>query len=358
MQSNKLKIILTGGGTGGSVTPLLAVKNAIEKKMQAEFLFVGTGGGVEENMALSVGLPFRSILSGKFRRYFSWQNFADIFKIKIAFFQSLKIIHKFKPDIIISAGSFVSVPLVWAAALSKTKILVHQQDVRSGFANKLMAPFAGVITVVFKKSLGDYSEKARLAANPIRADFFKKHEKGKARAYFGLKHNINTVLFLGGGTGAVALNDLATQMQCKNFQILLVGGKGKVEKSIARNGLIIKEFLNADELALAYASADLVVCRSGMGTLSEIAFLSKPSILIPMPSSHQEENAEEFVRDNAALVLTQINLTPVVLEEKISELLMDKYKLNEYGRCAHNVIPTDCGESIAEAMLSFCHSER
>ena len=353
MQNNKLKIILTGGGTGGSVAPLLAIKNAIDKKATAEFLFVGTQGGVEENMARSAGLPFCSILSGKLRRYFSWQNFVDILKIKIAFFQSLKIIRNFKPDIIISAGSFVSVPLIWAAVLGKTKILVHQQDVRPGLANKLMASFAGIITVVFKKSLGDYGKKARLAANPIRLDFFQKHDKNKARAYFGLKMNMDTVLFLGGGMGAVALNDLATQMQNKNFQILLVGGKGKVEKNVTRDGLIVKEFLNSDELVLAYAAADLVVCRAGMGTLSEIAFLSKPAILIPMPNSHQEENTEEFARNNAALVFAQMNLTPLILEEKISELLADKHRLSEYGRRAHNIIPTDGGESIAEAVLAM-----
>ncbi len=148
------KILLTGGGTGGSVVPLLAIVDEMKKQSDKEynFLWLGSKKGPEKEMVEAENIRFRIILSGKWRRYFSIKDFTDLFKIKLAFWQSILIIIKEKPSLVISAGSFISVPVVWAAWLWRVPALVHQQDVRPGLANRLMAPFATVITVAFEKS--------------------------------------------------------------------------------------------------------------------------------------------------------------------------------------------------------------
>ncbi|MBU4014724.1 glycosyltransferase, partial [Patescibacteria group bacterium] len=187
MQKNIKKILLTGGGTGGSVAPLLAISDVgcrMSDVGKFKFTWIGTRNGVEKQMVQKENIKFISIASGKFRRYFSIKNFIDLFKIIFAFFQSLAILIKEKPALVMSAGSFVSVPVVWAAWLLRVPVLIHQQDVRHGLANKLMAPFANVITVTFEKSLADYGKKAVWTGNPAQNTKTRKHENTKTR-----KHN-------------------------------------------------------------------------------------------------------------------------------------------------------------------------
>ncbi|MEK7067448.1 MAG: glycosyltransferase, partial [Patescibacteria group bacterium] len=161
----KKKILLTGGGTGGSVTPLLAV---VDELRDFEYLWIGTKYGPEKEMIQKEGIEFKAIAAGKFRRYWSLRNLFAPFLVIVGFWQSLFIILKFKPDWIISAGSFVSAPVFWAGWLLRKKMIVHQQDARAGLANQLMAPLAKVVTVTFAKSLSDYGEEARWIGNPTR----------------------------------------------------------------------------------------------------------------------------------------------------------------------------------------------
>ena len=191
MSDKKPKIILAGGGTLGSVSPLLAIAS----KYEAEYLFVGSHNGPEKKIIEDKGINFVVIKSGKLRRYFDWQNFADIIKIKWGFFQSLKIISKFKPDIILTAGSFVAVPVVWAAWLLRVPVVVHQQDIQVGLANKLMAPFAKKITVTFKEQVADFKHsKVIITGNPVRSMQIEETYKP-------------IVVITGGGLGARHLND-------------------------------------------------------------------------------------------------------------------------------------------------------
>ena len=157
----KNKIMLTGGGTGGSVSPLLAVVDELKKQGDYySFVWVGTKKGPEKFMVEREGIKFITIANGKLRRYFCLQNFIDPFKIIFGFFQSIKILNKERPKIVMSAGGFVSVPAVWAAGLLRIPVLIHQLDARPGLANKLMAPFASVVTTTFEKSVNDYGNKA------------------------------------------------------------------------------------------------------------------------------------------------------------------------------------------------------
>ncbi|MFA7702824.1 MAG: glycosyltransferase, partial [Patescibacteria group bacterium] len=202
-RKHKKLIMLSGGGTGGSATPLLALADYLQADY--DFIFVGTNFGPERYLVETTGIPFLSIVSGKWRRYFSLQNISDIFKIIFAFFQSLYLLKKYRPDLLMSAGGFVSVPLAFAAYCLRIPILIHQQDIRAGLANKLMAKVASRVTVTFQKSLTDYGPSALWVGNPIKeivvdnSSLWKKYNLDQAKPL---------LLILGGGTGSAFINSL------------------------------------------------------------------------------------------------------------------------------------------------------
>lgn len=323
MAENNKKILLTGGGTAGSVSPLLAFYN--ELKNDYDFLWIGTDHGPEREMVQNEGISFKAISSGKLRRYFSIQNFFDIFIIIFAFFESLFVIIKSKPDLVMSAGSFVSVPVVWAARILGKKIIIHQQDVRPGLANKLMAPFTDIITVTFEKSLNDYGKKAVVTGNPVRK-LEVKNEKLEIIRKWNLKADMPVLMVMGGGTGATAINNIVKDslFDLGNFcQIIHITGKNKNEYISRGKNYHSFEFLNREEMAEAYAVSDAIVSRSGMSSLTEIFSLEKIAILIPMPDSHQEDNAKVFELGKAALVLNEKDLTKEIFVSSVKKIITD-----------------------------------
>ncbi|MFH1255362.1 MAG: undecaprenyldiphospho-muramoylpentapeptide beta-N-acetylglucosaminyltransferase [bacterium] len=315
------KILLTGGGTGGSVSPLLATAEELKICGNFEFLWLGTKFGPEREMVERAGIKFMAISGGKLRRYFSFKNFFDIFKIKIAFWQALFIMLKSRPDLAMSAGSFVSVPAIWAAWILRVPILIHQQDVAAGLANKLMAPFAKAVTVVFESSLKDYGKKAVWIGNPVRRSL-------KTQS---INKDFPAVLILGGGTGSAAINKLVENSiseLAKFCRVAHITGKNKGGNTEVKSGNYERyEFLGVEKMAEIMNAADLVITRAGIGMLSELSYLGKPCVIIPMPNSHQEENAEFFKNKNAAIVLEQKNLTPENFAALIKDLLADKEAL-------------------------------
>ncbi|MEI6596891.1 MAG: undecaprenyldiphospho-muramoylpentapeptide beta-N-acetylglucosaminyltransferase [bacterium] len=330
-QLNKYKILLTGGGTGGSVAPLLAVYDELKKEQEKfEFLWLGTKFGPERVMVERAGIKFKAVSGGKLRRYFSFKNLVDIIKIKLGFFQAFFIMLKWRPSLVMSAGSFISVPIIWAAWILRVPILIHQQDIKAGLANKLMAPIASAITVAFEKSLVDY-KKAVWIGNPVRSK--KLEAKNKNDNYFGLNGNLPVVLVVGGGTGAMAINKLVENSLSELMKFCRVIHATGKDKSITNYELhppvdgtnyAKYEFLNADEMAGALSAADLVVTRAGLGFLSELSYLGKPSIIIPMPDSHQEVNAEFFRSKKAAIVISQKDLTAENFSHMVKDLLSDE----------------------------------
>jgi len=318
------RIILSGGGTGGSVSPLLAVKKELQENDDNwEFVWIGTKNGVEKEMIeAEEGIEFKAIAGGKLRRYFSWRNFIDPFKIAWGFMQSFCLLIWRRPGVVLSAGSFVSVPLVWASWILRVPVIIHQQDVRPGLANKLMAPFAQKITVTFKRSLKDYGKKAEWIGNPLKVDM----DKDTGEDYFQIKPDIPLILVVGGGTGAAAINDAVTnnlEEILKIGQVVHITGKNK-DGADNRSGYCSFEFVDHDLMLQALKRADVVISRSGLGFLTELSYLAKPSILIPMPDSHQEDNAREFQRKDAALVLDQKKLTGPELAKTIKKVITDK----------------------------------
>lgn len=325
----KHKIIFTGGGTGGSVTPLLAIYDEFlkdtEKLKDMDFVWIGTEKGIENKMVSDERIRYISIASGKLRRYFSWQNFVDIFIIIFAFFQALIILQKEKPNLVMSAGGFVCVPVIWAAWAMRIPTMIHQQDIRPGLANKLMSPFASIITVTFESSLTDYGKKAVWTGNPIRNKILNSINKDEARKYFNIKSDKPVIFVVGGGTGAIALNELVISSLDKLLpicEIVHIYGKGKGNE-IKNDNYHAYELLDTTGMSNAYTVSDLVVSRCGLGILTELSNLNKASILIPMPDSHQEDNAKIFAENKAAIVLNQKELTPEKLSQEILSLLVN-----------------------------------
>jgi UDP-N-acetylglucosamine--N-acetylmuramyl-(pentapeptide) pyrophosphoryl-undecaprenol N-acetylglucosamine transferase len=353
-----MKIILTGGGTMGSVSPLLAIAEKLkEKDGNNEFLWLGTKNGPEKQFIEEEKIPFKAIPSGKFRRYFSGWNFIDPFLIIAGFFSSLWIILKFKPKIIISAGGFVGVPVIWAGWILRAPSLIHQQDLRPGLANKLTARFAKIITVVFSESL-KYFKKGIVVGNPAREKILK-GDREKAKEVFKLNDDLPVLLILGGGTGALELNRIAllAAEELTNFcQVIHVtGGKldGEFEVLKRENENYHLVDLLVTGIEDVFAAADLVVSRAGMGTLTELSVLGKPTILIPMPESHQEENAWYFKRQNAVHVLLQKDLMPAEFVFAVREIINDNVELANLSRNIKGVMRGDAAKKIAEKIYSL-----
>ncbi|KKR21747.1 MAG: UDP-diphospho-muramoylpentapeptide beta-N- acetylglucosaminyltransferase [Parcubacteria group bacterium GW2011_GWE2_39_37] len=346
------KILLTGGGTGGSVTPLLAVAEELKNNSvpgEYNFLWIGSKKGVESEMVKKAGIQFRHIHNGKFRRYFDLKNLIDPLFILLGFFEALWLMIKWKPDLIMNAGSFVSVPVIWAGWLLRKPIITHQMDIRPGLANKLMSPFSDVVTVTFEKSLADYGAKARLVGNPIRKELMVPVKKIKNT--LGLKNNLPLVLIVGGGTGAEAINQVvekSVNQLAKFCQIIHITGKGKGLKNLRHNNYKTFEFLNADQIAEALIMADLVISRCGIGFLSELAYLAKPSLLIPMPGTHQEENAAIFKKAHAAIVIEQADLKEQLLVMVTKSILEDKALREELSKNIRKIMKSDAKKEIVK----------
>lgn len=353
-----MKILLTGGGTMGSVSPLLAITEEIKKQDKIEFLWIGTKNGPEKKVIENYKIPFKAIFSGKLRRYFSWQNFIDIFKIKIAFWQSFFILLKFKPDVILSAGSFVGVPVIWAGWLLRIPCLIHQLDIRPTLANRLSSPFAKKITTTFEKSLNNFPKKKTIwTGNPIRQELRIMNYEAKikeAKEFFSLEENLPVILIIGGGTGALELNKIIVQavsQLIKFCQIIhLTGGRVednlKIEKRYHQYEFLIKE------MKYAYIVADLVISRAGIGTLTELSYFKKPSILIPMPKTHQEENAIFFKDNKAVIVLDQNRLIEdknLIIKE-VKKILQDKKELQRLQENINKLNKKDAEKEIIKIL--------
>jgi len=356
------KIMLSGGGSGGPVAPLLVLAEELLKDNSGlEIIFVGTSYGPERKMISTFSehqkkIKFIPIISGKWRRYFSIYNFLDVFKIIMAFFQSLFILLLEKPNLVISAGGFVSVPLVWAAHFINIPILIHQQDVRPGLANRLMSKMARVITVTFEKSLLDYGAKAVLVGNPTKKIIINENNGAlqELREKYHLDKNQAFLFIFGGMTGALGINNLVFKSRdelIKQFQIIHLCGRGKFPHPESKNysdyQYQVFESLNNNDFLSLISIADLIVSRAGLGSLSDLSVLEKPAIIIPIPDSHQEDNAEMLTQTGAALVLSQKELTPEKFVLEIEKLFVDKARQERMRNNIKKIIKPGAGEKLA-----------
>jgi UDP-N-acetylmuramate--alanine ligase len=289
------RILMAGGGSLGPVAPLAAIK---EKFPEADYLCVTTRSGPELAFLKNRGIRTVSISAGKLRRYVSWKNITDILNFIIGFFQSLYIVANYRPDIILTAGGFVAVPVVIAGRLLGKKIFVHQQDLEMGLANKIMAPFATKITVTFEHQLRMFPPaKAIYTGNPVRE---LPASNPAARP---------NIVILGGGQGSRGLNAFVNEFLpslSTRFVIHHVLGKDNKDQTLSLPPEVYHSYQFVDkEIPQLLSEASIVITRGGLSTLTELAYLAKPVIIIPLPHSHQEGNAQFFALHKAAQMVPQ-----------------------------------------------------
>lgn len=350
-----MRVLLAGGGSGGSSAPVLAVAQELRRRRQCEFLYVGTASGPEREMVARIGIPFRTVETGKLRRYWSLQNFLDLFRLPLGLAQSLSIVGSFRPSVAFAAGGFAAVPPLLAACILRVPTVIHQQDVEPGLANRILAPFATTITVTFADSANHFPRPRTLVTgNPVRAEILEGSREEAARL-FGLRSDLPVVLATGGGTGALGLNHLiagAAPALVSACQIIHITGRGKgVDAPDLGGGYNQVEFL-AEGMGHVLAAADLVVSRAGLSTLTELAALGKPSVLVPMPRSHQNANAAVFSNAGAALLLQEDALDPSLLAEAILGLLGDEARLAAMAGAARRLMPALAEARIADQLIS------
>lgn len=355
-----MKLLLIGGGTLGSVTPLLAVgQDLLEQKAEHEVRFWGTLNGPEGAVVKKTGIEFTVLRSGKFRRYWSWKNLLAPFQTMLGFFQACRRLGQWHPDLIMVAGSFVSVPAVWAAWWRKIPVIVHQQDVSIGLANKLMFPAAKVITAVFDNASRDLPRRAIITGNPVRQEFLQAWPQSRVeeiKQRLGLNDEQPVLLVLGGSSGAAGLNKLVieTLPKLRGFcQVVHVTGKGKDLLVGQHENYVAVSFVdNAESMAELLATADLVISRAGMGIISELAALAKPAVLVPLPNTHQELNVQELVKRGAVVGIDQTNITLEQFVKNISNLLTNSAQLEVLQERIVNALRTISGNDYFEKIKS------
>lgn len=357
-----MRLLFVGGGSGGPVSPLLAVAdNITNTHPQAEIFFVGGKQGPEKLMTEQAGYQFFAITSGKLRRYMSFQNFIEPLFIITGFFESLFLLKKLRPDCVFGTGSFVQVPLMWAAFFFRIPVIIHQQDMYPSLSNQLCSLIAKRITVTFEDSLRDFSQSFGLlykknpdkvvwTGNPFRKNLMNV-DKEEALERFKLKKDFPTVLIFGGGTGSEAINKLVVTslpLLSKAAQIIHVTGAGKAQAA-PRENYHPYEFIS--DMGSAFAAADLVVCRAGLSTITELSWLKKVSIIIPMPKSHQEFNAWALGQRNAAIVAKQSQLDAEKFVALIRRVLVDGTLQENIRHNISKIIPKTATEKISTILI-------
>jgi len=355
-----MKVIFSGGGTLGPVTPLLAVYETIKEKYpEAEFAWIGTKNGPEKDLIKEYGIKFIPLTSGKWRRYFSVLNIFDIFKIFFGFWQSVFYIISEKPNILVSAGGFVSVPLHFAGALLGVKTWVHQQDYQVGLANRLMSKTATVVTVALEKNLSEFNKKKTIwLGNPVRLGLFNSN-KEEAKNFFNIKSDLPVVLAMGGGTGSLRVNQLIVESveQLRGIcEIIHLSGRERPQELVTKMSKIYDHYHHfqflTEEMAGAYALADVVVSRGGFGSIAEIAALQKPAIFIPKPG-HQYDNVRFIAEADAALFVDERVADGLFLSKTIKQLLQDDLRRKQLANRLVKLMPVADKDKILSIVETF-----
>lgn len=349
-----MRLLFVAGGTAGPLTPLLAVAEELRRVDQSiECQFVIDRGDAERILVESAGFPSTVLSSGKLRRYFSLRNVADVVITIGALFRALRLLRTQQPRLVVTAGSFNGVPLGIAAWLLRIPVIVHQQDVQPGLANRLAAPFASSITLTFPESVRYFPvRKTQLTGNPVRSAILRGSAED-ARLRFHLPADLPVVVVLGGSSGAAFINRLVIESKdaLRNVcTIVHITGADRSSEAESTERYITIPFLT-EGLGDLLAVADIVITRAGVGTLSELAALGKTAIIIPMPRTHQEANADAVARRRAAVVCPQSVLTDAEFVRIVTKLLAQEQQRRVLGQALHHLFPPDAARTLAQLLI-------
>lgn len=371
-----MKILFTGGGTGGHIFPIIAINREIRRiypQKDLEIFYIGPKDEFGLLLLSQEGIETKTILSGKIRRYFSLQSFLQnigdiLFKIPFGVIQSFYYLIKIKPHLVFSKGGSGSLPVTLSARILRIPVFLHESDVVPGLSNRVTTKWAEKIFISFPRTEYFDLKRAILVGNPLRKEVLG-GEKEKAKELFNLTLEKPIIMFLGGSQGAEKINDfvlLVLNRILLNFEIIHQCGVANFKEIAAEAQVVINKdlkqyyhpfpFLDEGELKHAYQAADFIVSRAGAGSIFEIAALGKPSILVPLPSAasdHQAKNAYIYSENGACLVMEQDNLTPNFFLEKINYLFSRSQELEKMKEAALNFSKPLAAKTIAREILEF-----
>lgn len=329
------KIILTGGGTAGHVTPNLALIPVLQARGY-EINYIGSYNGMERKLIENAGIPYSGISSGKLRRYFDLKNLSDPFRVLKGYAEALRLMKRHRPDVVFSKGGFVAVPVVLAAKHYKIPTIIHESDMTPGLANKICIPSAAKVCCNFPETLSYLPEdKAVLTGSPIRKELLE-GDRLTGLQYTGLSANKPIILVIGGSLGSVIVNTAVRSILpalLETYQVIHICGKGNLDESlISREGYVQYEYVDSP-LRHLFAAADLVISRAGANSICEIVALRKPNILIPLSAAasrgDQILNAHSFQKQGYSFVLEEENMTPDTLYATIQDTFDNRKTLVE-----------------------------
>lgn len=373
-----MKILFTGGGTGGHVLPIIALTREIRRIYQnkIQFFYLGPRDEFGQILLSQEGIKVKHIFSGKIRRYFDYKSFFQnlidlLFKIPAGLFQAFVHIFFLSPDLIFSKGGFGSIPAVLSGWLLRVPIFLHESDISPGLSNRILSKFALEIFVSFPRTEYLKPSKMILVGNPIRREILE-GSKEEAQKLFKLSYQKPIVLILGGSQGAQRINDKILEILpelLKNFEIIHQSGEKNFKEVRAESRAIVPKellpfyhlfpFLKEEELKQAYAASHLILSRAGSGSIFEIAAVRKPSILIPLPEAaqnHQVKNAYAYAEKKAAIVLEEANFTPHFFLEKLKYLFSHPEELEKMEKAAEEFSKPLAAKIIAQYLVSFLTS--
>lgn len=328
------RILLTGGGTAGHVTPNIALLPRL-RELGYEISYMGSYNGIEKKLIEELQIPYYGISSGKLRRYFDPKNFTDPFKVLKGYGEARRIIKQLKPDVLFSKGGFVSVPVVLAARHFHVPVILHESDLTPGLANKLCIPSAWKVCCNFPETLQYLpTDKAVLTGSPIRQELLK-GDPVRALKFTGLSPDKPVILVMGGSLGAAAVNEAVRSILpqlLKDFHVIHLCGKDKIDPSLnGLSGYVQYEYIKG-ELKDLFALSDIVVSRAGANAICELLALRKPSLLIPLPAASsrgdQILNARSFEKQGFSMVLEEEKITPDSLLDAVRSLYENRAELS------------------------------
>jgi UDP-N-acetylglucosamine--N-acetylmuramyl-(pentapeptide) pyrophosphoryl-undecaprenol N-acetylglucosamine transferase len=351
------------------------VATQLRTEYGAEILFLGSDDGLETELVPAAGFRLATVQAGKLRRYISWQTVTGVLRVPVGMVQAVNIVRAFRPQIAFTAGGYVAVPAALAARLNGVPLLMHQQDVPPNLSNRLAAPLATRISVAFADSLAYFpASKTLLLGNPVRQAILdvRQMPMQEARGVLEFEKDVPLLLVTGGSQGARHLNQVVCQALPEllaHCQVLQISGKELYnETQELSNSVLVNQdeatrkryrlvaYLNA-EMPMALQAADLVLCRSGASTLSELAALGKPGILVPLPpaigSSPQEANAAMFGRMRAAEVIKDSNLKPQLLVERIKYAIASDTLIESMANAARSFAKPQATQEIAAEIVKL-----
>jgi len=356
-----IRLIISGGGTGGHIYPALAIGMQIKKQVQdVDLLFVGAKGKMEMEKVPKAGFPIKGLWISGFQRSLSLKNLLFPLKLMVSLIQAYSMIKQFKPNLVVGTGGFASGPMLQMAQWLKIPSVIQEQNSYPGVTNKVLSKKADLICVAFE-GMEHYfpPKKIRITGNPIRATISETLAATQAKAFFELNPNKQTLAIIGGSLGARRINELiASQLdfiQSLDLQLLWQCGELYYDqyKSLANEGVVIQPFVY--EMQQFYAASDFIISRAGAGSLSELSCVAKPLVLIPSPNvtaNHQYHNAHALEKKGAAYVIEEKNLKGS-FEAVLQELVTDEEVQQRMKKALQALAKPDAAESIVNHMLTL-----